>query len=107
MTHIKWPNELGLPVPHEPKWPNELGPPVPYEPNWQGEAMRLSALLHNALTRAATAEAKLARAVETLRVIAEKPIWGRGMVQWVGGVTILAVDTLAELETKQRQNPAG
>ena len=44
------------------------------------------------------AEAKLAKAVEALRIIAEKPIWGQDMIQWIGNVTILAVDTLAELE---------
>lgn len=35
MTHIKYPDELGR--------------PVPYEPNWKNEAIRLSDLLHQAI----------------------------------------------------------
>jgi hypothetical protein len=52
MTHIKWPNELGR--------------PVPYEPNWQNEAIRLSALLHSAMLGGAKTHAKLALAIEAL-----------------------------------------
>lgn len=41
MTHIKYPNELGA--------------PVPYEPNWHNEAMRQNALLHSAMAGGAAA----------------------------------------------------
>jgi hypothetical protein len=44
MTHIKYPNELGA--------------PVPCEPNWKNEAMRQSALLHSAMMGSANAEAR-------------------------------------------------
>jgi hypothetical protein len=44
MTHIKYPNELGA--------------PVPIEPNWQNEAMRQNALLHSAMMGSANAEAR-------------------------------------------------
>jgi hypothetical protein len=43
------------------KYPNELGPPVPYHPNWQNEAMRQNALLHSAMTGGAEAEARAAK----------------------------------------------
>lgn len=69
MTHIKWPNNPATPIPNEPKWPTELRSPVPCEPSWQEEAMRQSALLYQALTRAANAEAKLAKAVGVIKVI--------------------------------------
>jgi hypothetical protein len=48
------------------KWPNELGSPVPYEPNWQNEAIRLSILLHSAMRGGAKTHAKLALAIEAL-----------------------------------------
>lgn len=57
------------------KWPNELGPPVPHEPNWQNEAMRQSALLHSAMLGGARAEAKLAKAVEALKGVV--PYWDK------------------------------
>lgn len=41
------------------KYPDELGRPVPSGPNWQIEAIRLSALLHEAMIRAEIAEVKL------------------------------------------------
>jgi hypothetical protein len=97
MTHIKWPNELGA--------------PVPYEPNWHNEAMRQNALLHSAmaggaaaskraeqlelerdglprvvtdnhvaLCRAEDAEAKLAKAVEALRFYADVNNYDEGIV---------------------------
>jgi hypothetical protein len=47
MTHIKYPNELGA--------------PVPYEPNWKNEAMRQNALLHGAMMGSANAEARVAQ----------------------------------------------
>jgi len=47
MTHIKYPNELGAPVPIEPNWQN-----------WQNEAMRQNALLHSAMMGSANAEAR-------------------------------------------------
>jgi len=37
--------------------------------NWQSEAMHQNALLHDALTRAEVAEAKLAKAVDALKEI--------------------------------------
>jgi hypothetical protein len=43
-----------------------------HEANWQGEAMRLSALLHSAMLGGAKAEAKLAKAVAALRAIKEE-----------------------------------
>lgn len=62
MTHIKWPNELGPPVPRGPDWQK----PMQHEANWQGEAMRLSALLHSAMLGGAKTHAKLALAIEAL-----------------------------------------
>jgi hypothetical protein len=109
MTHIKWPNELGA--------------PVPYEPNWHNEAMRQNALLHSAmaggaaasrraaqlelerdallrvvtdnhvaLCRAEEAEAKLVKAVEALKNIAHG-----------GGYTDMQIAraVLAELEKSE------
>jgi hypothetical protein len=58
MTHIKYPDELGRPVPDE--------------PDRQPEAMRLKALLHDAMVVGAKAEAKLAKAVAALRAIKEE-----------------------------------
>ena len=64
MTHIKYPNEMGRPVPSGPDWqkplPHETNwqKPLPHEPNWQNEAMRLSALLHSAMMGSANAEAR-------------------------------------------------
>jgi hypothetical protein len=43
------------------KYPNELGSPVPYEPNWKNEAMRQNALLHSAMMGSANAEARVAQ----------------------------------------------
>lgn len=51
------------------KWPNELGPPVPHEPNWQNEALRQNALLHSAMLGGAREAAKLARAVDIIKQI--------------------------------------
>ena len=69
MTYIKWPNDPTSPLPDAPKWPNEMRSPVPYEPNWQNEAMRQNALLHSAMLGVARAEAKLAKAVDALRLV--------------------------------------
>ena len=49
------------------KWPNELGPPVPHEPNWQNEAMQQSALLHQALSEKRELEIKLDVVLEALK----------------------------------------
>jgi lipopolysaccharide biosynthesis regulator YciM len=46
--------------------------------HWQVEAMQQNALLHDALTRAEDAEAKLARAVDALREMHKKSRWLRG-----------------------------
>lgn len=59
--------------------------------HWEGRALDAEAKL-------AECEARLSKAVEALRIIAEKPIWGQDMIQWIGNVTTLVVDTLAELE---------
>ena len=99
MTHIKWPNELGR--------------PVPYEPNWQNEAIRLSILLHSAMLGGAKAETKLALAIEALRFYAdvrnyddgivgtthEAPVWSESdftQFEWDNGD--IARSVLAELE---------
>jgi len=72
------------------KYPVELGQPVPYEPNWKNEAMRLSALLHEALTRVEAAEDKLAKAVVALhQMLEDSEYWSP-----------YARATLAELEGK-------
>ena len=55
MTHIKYPNELGR--------------PVPIEPNWQAEAIRQNRLLHSAMLGGARAEAKLAKAVDIIKQV--------------------------------------
>ncbi len=67
MTHIKYPDELGRPVPRGPDWQK----PMQHQANWQGEAMHLSALLHEALTRVEAAEDKLAKAVVALHQMLE------------------------------------
>jgi hypothetical protein len=105
MTHIKWPNELGA--------------PVPYEPNWHNEAMRQNALLHSAmaggaaaskraeqlelerdallrvvtdnhvaLCRAEDAEVKLDKAVEALRLVTDACDEGQMASMGAGGMTI-------------------
>ena len=62
------------------KWPNELGPPVPHEPNWQNEAMRQSALLHQALSQKIDLEIKLAKAIEGLKFYSEQEDYEEQMV---------------------------
>jgi len=54
------------------KWPNELGPPVPRGPDWQNEAMRQSALLYQALSQKLELEIKLAKASEGLKFYSEQ-----------------------------------
>jgi hypothetical protein len=95
------------------KYPNELGSPVPYEPNWKKEAMRQNALLHGAMMGSAKAEAKLAKALEALRFYAdvrnyddgivgtthEAPVWSESdftEFEWDNGQKARA--TLTELE---------
>lgn len=89
MTHIKYPNQLGPPVPHEPNWKNEairqnamLHSAMIGSANAEARATQLElerdALLrvvtdnHVALQRAEDAEAKLAKAVEALRFYAKE-----------------------------------
>lgn len=55
MTHIKYPDGMDVPVPHD--------------SNWQAEALRQNALLYNAMLATAKAEAKLAKAVDALRFL--------------------------------------
>ncbi len=72
MTHIKYPNELAPPE------FNNLGQRIVYEPSWQEEAMRQSALLHQALSRATVAEMRLSRALDALRYYAVDEVDGIG-----------------------------
>lgn len=70
MTHIKYPNHLGDPMPSYSNWKT----PVPHDTNWQAEAMRQNRLLHDAMLRAAKAEAKLAKAYDIIaRIVAIAP----------------------------------
>lgn len=54
------------------KWPNDPTTPLPRDSSWQNEAMRQSALLHSAMLGAAKTEAKLAKAVEAIRVMMDE-----------------------------------
>ena len=58
MTHIKYPDGMDAPVPHD--------------SSWQAEALRQNALLYNAMLATAKAEAKLAKAVEALQAVLEE-----------------------------------
>lgn len=57
MTHIKYPDGMDVPVPHD--------------SNWQAEALRQNALLYNAMLAAANTEAKLAKALDALTPFAK------------------------------------
>lgn len=91
MTHIKWPNELVPP-------PQALSADLETmraerdaarNTHWQVEAMQQNALLHDALTRAETAEAKLAKAVEFFQEVRRN-----GDTRFAS----MAIAVLAELE---------
>lgn len=58
--------------------------------HWQVEAMQQNALLHDALTRAEAAEAKLAKAVEALRLVTDACDQGKMVSLGAGGMSIYA-----------------
>jgi len=116
MTHIKWPNNPTTPIPSEPNWQNEamrqnallhiaMTGGAEAETRAAKFELERDALLrvvtdnHVALQRAEDAEAKLAKAVEALQTIANKPLYdGLLIAWWIDSTIKLAKSTVAELE---------
>jgi len=116
MTYIKYPNQPPSPVTNQPNWQNEamrqnalLHSAMTGGAEAEARAAKFElerdALLrvvsdnHVALTRAEAAEAKLAKAVEALQTIANKPLCdGLLIAWWIDSTIKLAKSTVAELE---------